>query len=81
MAFCYLLAEVVGDSAVGISGHGVGGGLCHRQWWTKGLRGGGGGAESELLGPGKEPRHLQSSEGCHLAPSINRTPASYPGQE
>ena len=48
---------------------------------TKGLRGRGGGTENELLGPGKEPRHMESFGCCHLAPLINLTPGSYPGQE
>ena len=33
VAFCYPLAEVVGDSTVGISGHGVDRWHCHRQCW------------------------------------------------
>ena len=33
------------------------------------------------LGPGKEPRHMESFGCCHLAPLINLTPGSYPGQE
>ena len=40
------MAEVIGDSTVGISGHRVGG----DSGVAKGLRGGEGGAESELLG-------------------------------
>ena len=48
------MAEVVGDSTVGISGHGVGG----DSGVAKGLRGRGGGAESELLGAWERAKTL-----------------------
>ena len=48
------MAEVIGDSTVGISGHRVGG----DNGVAKGLRGGEGGAESELLGAWERAKTL-----------------------